>query len=151
MLTLLLIGLPQLFNAEYPFVGVDPADQGGEGNEVVAEVTVVTAAAAASPLAHRLLEYALNSGVTLLLAATVLVLPREQSRRITFGVAGILALFGISLGYVGMSGLESSNMSAGFMLFLSPFYLLAAVTLVIGERQAASMQTAGEASAGDVP
>ncbi|MFD1932223.1 hypothetical protein ACFSKW_12135 [Nonomuraea mangrovi] len=152
VLTLVLAGLAQLFTTEYPFVGVDPADHGEEGTRIYAEATTVTTVAATtSPVVPRLLEYALNSGLVLLLVAIVFVLPRKHSRRITPWAAGVLALFGLILGYVGMSGLESSNLSVGYLLFLSPFYLLAAVTLVIGERRTIFMQAEGEASTGDQP
>ncbi|HUR03635.1 MAG TPA: hypothetical protein VM347_13920 [Nonomuraea sp.] len=90
---------------------------------------------AAEPLSRRLLDYVLDSGLVLLVVAVVLVLPREHIRRATPFAAGALALFGLGLGYDGMSGLESSDLSVGYLLFLSPFYLLAALTLVIAERR----------------
>ncbi|MFI6743530.1 hypothetical protein ACIBI9_62590 [Nonomuraea sp. NPDC050451] len=139
MLTLILAGIPQLLSTEYPFVGE-------EGDRMYADAEAITVVATTHlPLAPRLLEYALNSGLVLLLAAIVFVLPRGHRRRITPWTAGALALFGLILGYAGMSALESSdNLSMGYLLLLSPFYLLAAVTLVIGERQTVSMQAEGD-------
>ncbi|MEU4550013.1 hypothetical protein [Nonomuraea dietziae] len=146
MLTLVLAALPQLINTEYPFAGVPQARHSEEGTLVATAV-----AGAVSPLSHRLLEYVLDSGLVLLMAAIVLVLPREHLRRATPCAAGALALFGLALGYVAMSALESSNLSVGYLLLLSPFYLLAAATLVVGERRAASPQAAREGSPGDQP
>ncbi|MFI7445827.1 hypothetical protein [Nonomuraea indica] len=151
MLTLVLAGLPQLLSAEYPFVGLDAADYGHEGSRTDAQgATVTVVATTHTPVALRLLEYALSSGLLLLLAAIVFVLPQEYSRRITHWVAGALGLFGLILGYAGMSAMESSDLSVGYLLLLSPCYLLAAVSLVLAERRTVSMRADGEASTGDV-
>ncbi|MEU4332234.1 hypothetical protein [Nonomuraea dietziae] len=146
VLPLVLAALPQLVTTEYPFAG---APQAGHGEESV--LAVAMAVGAASPLSHRLLEYVLESGLVLLVAAIVLVLPREHRRRATPCTAGALALFGLILGYVAMTALESSDLSVGYLLLLSPFYLLAAASLVVGERRAASPRAADEESAGDQP
>ncbi|GAA3466113.1 hypothetical protein [Nonomuraea roseola] len=148
VLTLVLAALPQLINTEYPFAGVPQADHSEESTLVGAATVAV---GAASPLSHRLLEYVLDSGLVLLVAAIVLVLPREHLRRVTPCAAGALALFGLIVGYVAMSALESSNLSVGYLLLLSPFYLLAAVTLVVGERRATSQRAAGEGAPGERP
>jgi hypothetical protein len=148
VLTLALAALPQLVSTEYPFAGAPQADHSEESFRAVA---VAVAVGAASPLSHRLLEYVLDSGLVLLVAAIVLVLPPEHRRRATPCAAGALALFGLILGYVAMSALESSNLSVGYLLLLSPFYLLAAASLVVGERRAASPRAADEESAGDQP
>ncbi|MEV4165943.1 hypothetical protein [Nonomuraea dietziae] len=145
-LTLVLAALPQLVTTEYPFTGAPQADHSEES-----ALAVAVAVDAASPLSHRLLEYILDSGLVLLAAAIVLVLPREHRRRATPCAAGALALFGLILGYVAMSALESSDLSVGHLLLLSPFYLLAAASLVVGERRAASPRAADEESAGDQP
>ncbi|MER7506633.1 hypothetical protein AB0L05_40100 [Nonomuraea pusilla] len=141
-----------MFSTDYPFVGVDPADYGEEGSLARADtaIAVTVSAPAYSPVALRLLEYALDSGLVLLLVAIVFVLPRERGRRVTPWTAGGLALFGLVLGYAGMSALESSKLSVGYLLLVSPFYLLAAVTLAIGER-IVFRHAEGEASAGGQP
>ncbi|MEU4701182.1 hypothetical protein [Nonomuraea dietziae] len=146
VLTLVLAALPQLVTTEYPFAGAPQADHSEES-----VLAVAMAVGAASPLSHRLLEYVLESGLVLLVAAIVLVLPREHRRRATPCAAGALALFGLILGYVAMTALESSDLSVGYLLLLSPFYLLAAASLVVGERRAASPHAADEESAGDQP
>ncbi|GAA2696369.1 hypothetical protein [Nonomuraea recticatena] len=146
VLTLVLVALPQLVITEYPFAGAPQVDHSEESALVVA-----VAVGAASPLSHRLLEYVLDSGLVLLVAAIVLVLPREHLRRATPCAAGALALFGLILGYIAMTALESSDLSVGSLLLLSPFYLLAAAGLVVGERRAASPRAADEESAGDHP
>lgn len=130
VLTLVLAGLPQLINTEYPFQAVH-GEEGIPHFGGMATALLVDA----EPLSHRLLEYILDSGLVLLVVAIVLVLPREHIRRGTPFAAGALGLFGLGLGYAGMSGLESSDLSVGYLLFLSPFYLLAALTLVIAERR----------------
>ncbi|GAA2796719.1 hypothetical protein [Nonomuraea dietziae] len=145
VLTLVLAALPQLIATEYPFAGAPQADHSEES------ALAVAVAVGASPLSHRLLEYVLDSGLVLLVAAIVLVLPREHRRRATPCAAGALALFGLILGYVAMTALESSDLSVGYLLLLSPFYLLAAASLVVGERRAASPRAADEESAGDQP
>lgn len=127
-LTLVLAGLPQLINTEYPSIAPGPSDE----RALVA--VVVTSTAPSAP--HRLLDFAVSSGLILLLTALVLVLPHEHRRRAVPLAAGVLALLGLLLGYVGMSALESSNLSVGFLLLLSPFYLAAAATLILSERRA---------------
>lgn len=152
VLTLVLAGLPQLLSTEHPFVGTDPADHGEEVGRAPADTaTVVMIATSRSPLALRLLEYALESGLVLLLAAVVLVLPGERGRRVRSGAAAALAVLGLALGYAGMSALDSSDLSMGYLLVLSPFYLLAAVTLVIAERRTAPRQAEDETPTSDQP
>jgi hypothetical protein len=87
VLTLVLAGLPQLINTEYPFQAV----HGEEGTPTFGGAAWAPALSmAAEPPSHRLLEYVLDSGLVLLVAAIVLVLPREHIRRSTPFAAGAL-------------------------------------------------------------
>ncbi|GAB2663091.1 hypothetical protein [Nocardia goodfellowii] len=130
VLTLILVALPQVLNT--PFPDLPDSDAGGIRDQAM----VFRAAYLSSPpLLEQWLEYLAESGLVVLLPAVVFVLPRRYAWRGTRWAAGILAVFGAVEGYLGMSALEHGTTVGSSLLFMSPFYLLAAGALLLSERQ----------------
>ncbi|MFG1793173.1 hypothetical protein [Nocardia sp. NPDC049149] len=136
VLTLVLVALPQVLNAHFP--ELPDSDAGaihGESRAFESAAIVFRAVGDQPPLLEQWLEYVAESGLVVLLPAVVFVLPRRYARLGTRWAAGILAVLGAVGGYLGMSSLEYGATPVSGLLFLSPFYLLAAGALVLSERQ----------------
>ncbi|WP_234390864.1 hypothetical protein [Nocardia suismassiliense] len=129
VLTLVLVALPQVLSAHFP--ELPDSDAGAIHSEDIG-----VAYLSSPPLLEQWLEYVAESGLVVLLPAVVFVLPRRYARRGTRWAAGILAVLGAADGYLGKSALEhNATAGSGVLLFMSPFYLLAAGALVLSERQ----------------
>ncbi|MCM6778848.1 hypothetical protein NDR87_35780 [Nocardia sp. CDC159] len=134
VLTLVLVALPQVLTAHFP--ELPDSDAGAIHDEaVVAVEKLYEVTYTPPPLLEQWLEYVAESGLVVLLPAVVFVLPRRYARPGTRWAAGILAVLGAVDGYLGMSALEHNDTAGSSLLFLSPFYLLAAGALVLSERQ----------------
>ncbi len=129
VLALVLVALPQVLSAHFP--ELPDSDAGA----IHSEATVFAAYLSPPPLLEQWLEYVAESGLVVLLLAVVFVLPRRYARLGTRWAAGSLAVLGAVDGYLGMSALEHSATAGSGLLFMSPFYLLAAGALVQSERQ----------------
>lgn len=131
VLTLVLVALPQVLTAHFP--ELPDSDAGAIHDEAfVSEVVSLSP----PPLHEQWLEYVAESGLVVLLPAVAFVLPRRYARPGTRWAAGILALLGAVGGYLGpVRWLEHGDPAGSSLLFLSPFYLLAAGALVLSERQ----------------
>ncbi|MEV6557416.1 hypothetical protein AB0M22_16990 [Nocardia sp. NPDC051756] len=130
VLTLVLVALPQVLNAHFPEL---PDSDAGAIHSEAPDFGV--AYGLRPPLLEQWLEYVAESGLVVLLPAVVFVLPRRYARLGTRWAAGILAALGAVGGYLGMSSLEYGATPVSGLLFMSPFYLLAAGALVLSERQ----------------
>ncbi|WP_280266915.1 hypothetical protein [Nocardia wallacei] len=128
---LVLVALPQLFDSRLP----ELPDRDAEMSRGEA-VTFGVAYLPPPPLPEQWLEYVAESGLVVLLTAVVLVLPHRYARTGTRWAAAVLAVLGAVDGYLGMSAPQGSGtVGSGLLLFISPFYLLAAGALVLSERQ----------------
>ncbi len=130
VLTLVLVALPQMLNAHFPELPDSDA-------RAIHDEAIVFGAASLSqpPLFEQWLEYVAESGLVVLLPAVVFALPRRYVGLGTRWAAGILAVLGAVGGYLEMSALEHRATAGSGLLFMSPFYLLAAGALVLSERQ----------------
>ncbi|MEV2269232.1 hypothetical protein [Nonomuraea africana] len=135
VLTLVLAGLPQLLNAPFP----DLPDLGAERTDVDLTIATVSTGIVVrhhSPL-EQWLEFILESGLVVLLPAAVFALPRAYGRQVAPWVSGGLVLLGSVIGYIGISALEDGGIAGlAYLLFLSPFYVLAGAALFKSERLA---------------
>ncbi|MFJ1460837.1 hypothetical protein [Nocardia wallacei] len=127
--TLLLVVLPQTLATRFPDLTYsDIAPVPGDG-------TVIGVAYLPSPpLPEQWLEYVTESGLVVLLPAIAFVLPEKYARTGTLWAAAILAALGMVDGYLGKAALESDTGGSSSLLFMSLFYVPAAVTLVLSER-----------------
>ncbi|QBS44381.1 hypothetical protein [Nocardia sp. CS682] len=132
VLTLVLVALPRVLDV--PFPELPDSDAGAIHSESTA-FDVAAYSLSSPPLLEQWLEYVAESGLVVLLPAVVFVLPRRYARLGTRWAAAILAVLGAVGGYLGMSSLEYGATPVSGLLFLSPFYLLAAGALVLSERQ----------------
>ncbi|MFF0497864.1 hypothetical protein ACFYU5_15760 [Nocardia aobensis] len=128
VLTLVLVALPKVLTAHFP--ELPDSDVGPIHSEATDLVSAVSMSP--PPLLEQWLEFVAESGLVVLLPAVVFVLPRRYARLGTRWAAGILAVLGAVGGYLGMSAPVTA---VSGLLFLSPFYLLAAGALVLSERQ----------------
>ncbi len=129
VLTLVLVALPKVVNTQFPELPDSDAWAIDSGD------TAFGVYLSPPPLLEQWLEYVAESGLVVLLPAVVFVLPRRYSRLGTRWATGILAVLGAVGGYLGMSSLEHSATPVSGLLFMSPFYLLAAGAIVLSERQ----------------
>ncbi|MFI6173234.1 hypothetical protein ACIBCN_41095 [Nocardia sp. NPDC051052] len=129
VLTLVLVALPQVLNTNFPEL---PGSDAGAIHSEATGFEVAAVSLPSPPLLEQWLEYVADSGLVVLLPAVVFVLPRSYARLGTRWAASILAALG-AVG--GMSVLEHSATEVSGLLFMSPFYLLAAGALVLSARQ----------------
>lgn len=130
---LVLVVLPQTLGTRFPDLTYsEPVP----GDATPVDATVIGMAyLPPPPLPEQWLEYLTESGLVVLLPAIALVLPSRYARTGTRWAAGVLAALGLADGYLGMSAPESAG-GPTTLLFMSPFYLLAAVTLGLSARSA---------------
>ncbi len=129
--TLVLVALPQLLDTRIPDLWNGAAEPVHDDTATVMAVTYLSS----PPLPEQWLEYLTESGLAVLVPAIALVLPSSYARTGTLWAAGILAALGLADGYIGMSALEGTGGSTT-LLFMSPCYLLAAITLGLSARSA---------------
>ncbi|MGY2061698.1 hypothetical protein ACW9HQ_43065, partial [Nocardia gipuzkoensis] len=130
LLTLVLVAFPQMLYAHFPELP-DSDTEAIHAEATVAEVVSLSP----PPLLEQWLEFVAESGLAVLLLAVVFVLPHKHVRTGIRWAAGILAVLGAVDGYLGKTALEHNATTASGLLFISPFYLLAAGALVLSERQ----------------
>ncbi|MBF6172295.1 hypothetical protein [Nocardia blacklockiae] len=129
--TLVLAVLPQGLDTSVPDLVADDVEP-FEGDVMIAQTVLLSS----PPWPEQWLEYLTESGLAVLVPAVALVLPVKYARIGTRWAALLLAALGVADGYLGLSALQSSTGGgeSSVLLFMSPFYVLAAVTLVVSER-----------------
>ncbi|GAB2686568.1 hypothetical protein [Nocardia thraciensis] len=130
---LVVAGLAQVLNTRFPS---EPDVEAWTTDATSGFEMSVAVGIRQPPLLDQWLEYATESGLAVLLPAVAFLLPRGYVRRGVLGSAALLAVLGVVDGYVGKAAVEASDATGSEALFfLSPFYLLAAVALVMSERR----------------